>query len=202
MKLRHKRLAIVVTSVVGLTLAGLFVLNAFRSNLVFFYSPTEVLQGKAPVNQPLRIGGLVAEGSVKKDGTKVEFVVTDLSSKITVRYHGILPDLFREGQGVVAQGRVVAGDQFLADEVLAKHDENYMPPEVAAILGHPAKGKIAAPVAPEQSVVQSFPKSTTSHTPLHADAAITDQWPLTTYPQKLWITLCKIHRSRAARTGL
>jgi len=139
MKLRHKRLAIVVMSVAGLTLAGLFVLNAFRSNLVFFYSPTEVLQGKAPVNQRLRIGGLVVKGSVKKDGTKVEFVVTDLSSKITVRYQGILPDLFREGQGVVAQGRLAAGDEFVADEVLAKHDENYMPPEVAAALGHPVK---------------------------------------------------------------
>ncbi len=139
MKLRHKRLAIVVTSVVGLTVAGLFVLNAFRSNLVFFYSPTEVLEGKAPVDQRLRIGGLVVKGSVKKDGTKVQFVVTDLTSKVTVRYQGILPDLFREGQGVVAQGRLVAGDEFLADEVLAKHDENYMPPEVAATLGHPAQ---------------------------------------------------------------
>jgi cytochrome c-type biogenesis protein CcmE len=139
MKLRHKRLAIVVAGVVGLTVAGLFVLNAFRSNLVFFYSPTEVLEGKAPANQRLRIGGLVVKGSVKKEGTKVQFVVTDLTSKVTVRYQGILPDLFREGQGVVAQGRLVAGDEFLADEVLAKHDENYMPPEVAATLGRPVK---------------------------------------------------------------
>lgn len=139
MKQRHKRLAVVIAGVVGLTVAGLFVLNAFRSNLVFFYSPTEVLEGKAPVNQRLRIGGLVVKGSVKKDGTKVQFVVTDLTSKVTVRYQGILPDLFREGQGVVAQGRLVGGDEFLADEVLAKHDENYMPPEVAETLGHPAK---------------------------------------------------------------
>ena len=139
MKLRHKRLAIVVTSVLGLTVAGLFVLNAFRSNLVFFYSPTEVLEGKAPVDQRLRIGGLVVKGSVKKEGTNVQFVVTDLTSKVKVRYQGVLPDLFREGQGVVAQGRLVAGDEFLADEVLAKHDENYMPPEVAATLGHPAE---------------------------------------------------------------
>jgi cytochrome c-type biogenesis protein CcmE len=139
MKPRHKRLTVIVVGVVGLTVAALFILNAFRSNLVFFYSPTEVAEGKAPPNKRFRIGGLVEQGSVKKDGTRVQFVVTDLNAKITVRYEGILPDLFREGQGVVAQGQLVAANQFMADEVLAKHDENYMPPEVADALGKSAK---------------------------------------------------------------
>lgn len=139
MKPRHKRLTVIVIGVVGLTVAALFVLNAFRSNLVFFYSPTEVAEGKVPPKQRFRIGGLVEQGSVKKDGTQVQFVVTDLNAKITVRYEGILPDLFREGQGVVAQGQLVAANQFMADEVLAKHDENYMPPEVADALGKPGK---------------------------------------------------------------
>ncbi|MEE9561416.1 MAG: cytochrome c maturation protein CcmE [Acidiferrobacterales bacterium] len=134
MKARHKRLAIIVVSVVGLTITALFVLNAFRSNLVFFYSPTEVLEGKAPLDRRFRIGGLVEQGSVRKKGTQVEFIVTDLNTRIAVHFNGILPDLFREGQGVVAQGRVTADQRFIADEVLAKHDENYMPPEVADAL--------------------------------------------------------------------
>ncbi len=133
MKARHKRLAIIVTGVVGLSVAALFVLNAFRSNLVYFYSPTEILEGKAPVNKTFRIGGLVEKGSVRRsgDGLKVDFIVTDLSKRIPVHYEGVLPDLFREGQGVVAQGRLDADNRFLAKEVLAKHDEKYMPPEAA-----------------------------------------------------------------------
>lgn len=138
MKTRHKRLAIIVTGVVGLTVAGLFVLNAFRSNLVFFYSPTELLEGKVhvPPDRPVRIGGLVEKGSVKRspDGLKVDFVVTDLNKQLPVHYQGILPDLFREGQGVVVQGRLQDGKRFLASEVLAKHDEKYMPPEAAQAL--------------------------------------------------------------------
>src|SRR5581483_4008324 len=120
----------------GLTVAALFVLNAFRSNLVFFYSPTEVLDGKAPLDRPIRIGGLVEKGSVKRsaDGLKVDFIVTDLNKRLPVHYEGALPDLFREGQGVVAQGRLASGQQFVAKEVLAKHDENYMPPEAAKAL--------------------------------------------------------------------
>lgn len=137
MKPRHKRLLVVVASVAGLTVAALFVLNAFRSNLVFFYSPTEVLEGKAPEDRRFRLGGLVEQGSVRREGTKVDFVVTDLRTRISIHYEGILPDLFREGQGIVAQGRLVAKNRFVADEVLAKHDENYMPPEVAEALGHP-----------------------------------------------------------------
>ncbi|MBI5783428.1 MAG: cytochrome c maturation protein CcmE [Gammaproteobacteria bacterium] len=145
MKTRHKRLAIIVSGVVGLTVAGLFVLNAFRSNLVFFYSPTEVLEGKVTVaaGKTIRIGGLVEQGSVKRspDGLKVDFIVTDLNKKLPVHYEGILPDLFREGQGVVTQGRLQDGNRFVASEVLAKHDEKYMPPEAAQAL----KGGTFAP---------------------------------------------------------
>jgi len=135
MKPRHKRLALIATGVIGLSVAALFVANAFRSNLVFFYSPTEVYTGKAPADRMFRIGGMVEKGSVKRspDGLKVEFVVTDFNQRLTVRYQGLLPDLFREGQGVVAQGRLQER-VFLAREVLAKHDENYMPPEAAKAL--------------------------------------------------------------------
>jgi cytochrome c-type biogenesis protein CcmE len=136
MRPRHKRLAIVVIGVVGIGVAALFILNAFRSNLVYFYSPTEVYQGKAPASDLFRIGGLVEKGSVKKssDGLKVDFIVTDLNKAIAVHYEGVLPDLFREGQGVVAQGRLDGEQRFRAREVLAKHDEKYMPPEAAKAL--------------------------------------------------------------------
>ena len=135
MKPRHKRLALIATGVVGLSVAALFVANAFRSNLVFFYSPTEVFSGKAPADRQFRIGGMVEQGSVKRspDGLKVEFVVTDLNQRLVVQYQGLLPDLFREGQGIVAQGRLQERT-FVAREVLAKHDENYMPPEAAKAL--------------------------------------------------------------------
>ncbi len=148
MKPRHKRLAIIVSGVVGLTLASLFVLNAFRSNLVFFYSPTEVLEGKAPVDRVFRIGGMVEKNSVQKspDGLKVDFIVTDTNKRLPVHFEGILPDLFREGQGIVAQGKLEGG-RFLAREVLAKHDENYMPPEAAKAMqgGSFAAGKDKRP---------------------------------------------------------
>jgi cytochrome c-type biogenesis protein CcmE len=136
MKTRHKRLILIVVGVLGLTVGGLFVLNAFRSNLVYFYSPTEVLEGKAPRDQTIRIGGMVEKGSVKRAGDSllVQFVVTDMNKTIPVRYEGILPDLFRDGQGVVTLGRLGADGTFMAREVLAKHDENYMPPEAAAAM--------------------------------------------------------------------
>ncbi|MEW6330737.1 MAG: cytochrome c maturation protein CcmE [Pseudomonadota bacterium] len=138
MKTRHKRLAIIVSGVVGLTVATLLVLNAFNKNLVFFHSPTEILEGKVSIapGQTIRIGGLVEQGSVKRsaDGLKVDFVITDLNKKLPVHYEGLLPDLFREGQGVVAQGRLQDGNRFMASEVLAKHDEKYMPPEAAQAL--------------------------------------------------------------------
>jgi cytochrome c-type biogenesis protein CcmE len=135
MKPRHKRLVFIVVGVVGLSAAGLFVANAFRSNLVYFFSPTEILEGKAPSDKLFRIGGLVEKGSVKRsaDGLKVDFVITDMNKSVPVHYEGILPDLFREGQGVVAQGKLDNG-RFQAREVLAKHDEKYMPPEAAKAL--------------------------------------------------------------------
>jgi cytochrome c-type biogenesis protein CcmE len=136
MKPRHKKMILIIGGVAVLTVAGLLVLNSFRSNLVFFFSPTEVLEGKAPTQGVLRVGGLVEKGTLKKipDSLKVEFTVTDLKERITVRYDGILPDLFREGQGVIAQGRLQPDKVFVADQVLAKHDEKYMPPEVAKAL--------------------------------------------------------------------
>jgi cytochrome c-type biogenesis protein CcmE len=138
MKKRHKKLIAIVSGVAILVVAGLLVLNAFRSNIVFFFSPSEILEGKAPTQGVLRVGGLVEKGSVKKipDTLKVEFTVTDLAQRITVRYEGILPDLFRDGQGVIAQGKLLPDGIFAADQVLAKHDENYMPPEVAKTLKH------------------------------------------------------------------
>jgi cytochrome c-type biogenesis protein CcmE len=134
MKPRHKRLALVVGGVAVLGVAATLVLSAFKENLVFFYSPTDVVEGKAPQGRSFRIGGLVQPGSIKRqeDGVTVGFVVTDTAKLIPVRYKGILPDLFKEGKGVVAQGKLAADGIFVADEVLAKHDENYMPPEAQA----------------------------------------------------------------------
>ena len=136
MKARHKRLALVLGGVAVLGVAATLVLSAFNDNLVFFYSPTDVMQGKAPQGKGFRIGGLVEVGSVKRqpDGVTVGFVVTDTAKGIPVRFKGILPDLFKEGKGVVAQGKLGADGLFMADEVLAKHDENYMPPEAKAAL--------------------------------------------------------------------
>ena len=133
MKPRHKRLAIlgIVLCAVGVVVA--LVLNAFQSNLVFFYSPSQVAAKEAPSARTFRIGGLVEGGSLKVDGTKVQFIITDMAQKVPVRYEGILPDLFKEGKGVVAQGQLHDG-VFVAREVLAKHDENYMPPEAAEAL--------------------------------------------------------------------
>lgn len=134
MKPRHKKLAWVLVGLTGIAVAGALVLNAFQSNLVFFYTPTEVLAGQAPVNRAFRMGGLVEQNSVKREGLKVSFVVTDLHQRIGVMYEGLLPDLFREGQGVVVQGRLDGDRGFRAQQVLAKHDEKYMPPEVADAL--------------------------------------------------------------------
>ncbi len=137
MKTRHKRLMLIIGALAALGVAASLVLNAFRNNLVFYYTPTQVANGDAPHSGTFRVGGLVEKGSVHKEGLKVSFVVTDLNKKLTINYEGILPDLFREGQGVVAQGKLGSTDLFVAHQVLAKHDENYMPPEVAASL----KGK-------------------------------------------------------------
>ena len=133
MKPRHKRIAIITAGLGVLALASALVLNAFRSNLVFFFSPTQVMANEAPQGRAFRIGGLVETGSVKRadDGLTVHFRVTDTAQTIPVVFTGILPDLFKEGKGVVAQGRLGADGVFAATEVLAKHDENYMPPDAA-----------------------------------------------------------------------
>ena len=139
MKARHKRLGFILVGLVVLGLATTLVLKALDSNLSYFFSPTEVVQNKAPENHVFRLGGLVAAGSVQRgEELTVRFVVTDNANNIDVAYTGILPDLFKEGQGVIAQGRMGPSGVFIADEVLAKHDENYMPPVVAEALekGH------------------------------------------------------------------
>ena len=133
MKPRHKRLALIVTGLAVLGAAAALILNAFQSNLVFFFTPSQVAAHEAPQGRSFRIGGLVQQGSVLRqaDGISVRFVVTDTAQSIPVVYTGILPDLFKEGKGVVAQGQLGADGVFRAKEVLAKHDENYMPPEAA-----------------------------------------------------------------------
>lgn len=151
MKTRHKRLAIAAGALVVLGAAAALVLNAFNSNLVFFYSPTQVASQEAPTGRTFRLGGLVVAGTVKRDGVKVSFMVTDTVKTIPVQFEGILPDLFKEGKGVVAQGQLNNG-VFEAKEVLAKHDENYMPPEAAEALKRAgeSKGPMANTLVMEQ----------------------------------------------------
>ena len=136
MKARHKRFGLVIVGLGALGLATYLVLAALEGNLSYFFSPTEVTAGKAPRDHIFRLGGLVEAGSVQREEGEltVRFVVTDMAEQVTVAYSGILPDLFAEGQGVIAQGRMGPDNVFVADEVLAKHDETYMPPEVAAAL--------------------------------------------------------------------
>ncbi len=136
MKRKHRRLVFVAAGMVALGGAAALVLTAFDDSLVFFYSPSELAAKDFPEGRRLRIGGLVEEGSLERlgDGLTVTFRVTDLSTALAVTYTGVLPDLFREGQGVVAEGVATAGGVFRADSILAKHDENYMPPEVAEAL--------------------------------------------------------------------
>ena len=131
MKPRHKRLAAIAFGLAALGIATALVLSAFEKNLVFFFTPSQVAQKEAPQGRTFRIGGMVETGSVKREGIEVRFVVTDTAKSIPVVYSGALPDLFREGKGVVAQGQLGADGVFRAREVLAKHDENYMPPEAA-----------------------------------------------------------------------
>jgi len=133
---RKKRLYLIAAMVVGIAIATGLALKAFNQNLMFFFSPSEVAAGKAPQGQRFRIGGMVVKGSVHRDpeSLAVTFDLTDYKHTVTVSYTGILPDLFREGQGIVAHGTINGQGQFVADEVLAKHDENYMPPEVAQMM--------------------------------------------------------------------
>ena len=129
MKPRHKRAAIIVGGLAAVGIAAALVLNALNSNIALYVTPSEVAAGKAPQGQAFRIGGMVKEGSLKRDSLAVNFVITDTAKDIPVAYTGILPDLFKEGKGAVIQGRLNPDGQFKATEVLAKHDENYMPPE-------------------------------------------------------------------------
>jgi cytochrome c-type biogenesis protein CcmE len=142
---KRRRLYVVLLGLSTLTLAAALVLMAFEDNIVFFYSPTDLATKKPPPNQRIRVGGIVVANSVtrKADGVTMEFRLTDIDNSINVSYRGILPDLFREGQGIVASGKLVSVGVFVADEVLAKHDENYMPAEVADALkksGHWREG--------------------------------------------------------------
>jgi len=151
---RQKRFAFVGLGLVVLGVATALVLNAFQSNLVFFFTPTQVANGEAPKGRSFRIGGMVEEGSIARDGDglTVRFVVTDTAKSVPVAYKGILPDLFKEGKGAVAQGQLGSDGTFVASEVLAKHDENYMPPEAAEAL---AKAKASGAQSSNTMVIQS-----------------------------------------------
>ena len=150
---RQKRFAFIGLGLVVLGVATVLVLNAFQSNLVFFFTPTQVANGEVPKGRSFRIGGMVEDGSLKResDGLTVHFVVTDLAKRVPVTYKGILPDLFKEGKGAVAQGQLNGDGTFVASEVLAKHDENYMPPEAAEAL---AKAKASGAQSSSTLVVQ------------------------------------------------
>ena len=143
MKPRHRRLALIAAGLGAIAIAAALVLNAFRSNLVFFFSPSQIAAGEAPRDRAFRVGGMVETGSVKRqaDGVTVQFVVTDTAKSVPVVYKGILPDLFREGKGVVAEGRLGTDGVFRAEQVLAKHDDNYMPPEAAHALEQAQKAQ-------------------------------------------------------------
>ena len=146
MKRRHKRITFIVVGLAGLSIAAFLVANAFRNNLVFFFSPTQVAAKEAPINRTFRVGGLVQEGTLKRDpdGLTVRFTVTDTAQSIPVVYKGILHDLFKEGRGCVAQGKIGADGVFRADQVLAKHDENYMPPEAGQAIDKAKHAREAA----------------------------------------------------------
>lgn len=147
MTARQKRLSLIAAGLAALGLAAWFVLSAFQKNLVFFFTPTQVMSGEAPRERSFRIGGMVETGSLQRqpDGLTVRFIVTDNAQRMPVLYRGMLPDLFKEGKGVVAQGKLGEHGLFVADEVLAKHDENYMPPEAAQALqqGAASSGNVA-----------------------------------------------------------
>ena len=146
MKRRHKRIAFIFMGLAGLGVAAYLVANAFRNNLVFFFSPTQVAAKEAPIDRTFRVGGLVQEGTLKRDsdGLTVRFTVTDTAANVPVVYKGILPDLFKEGRGCVAQGKIGADGVFQAEQVLAKHDENYMPPEAGQAIDKAKHAREAA----------------------------------------------------------
>ncbi|HJS21341.1 MAG TPA: cytochrome c maturation protein CcmE [Steroidobacteraceae bacterium] len=133
---RRKRLFVVLGILAGVSVAAVLVFQSFRENMMLFYDPSQVVAGEPPSGRAFRLGGMVTDGSVQRHpgSLEVRFVVTDFRHSVPVSYTGVLPDLFREGQGIIAHGRLAPGGLFVADEVLAKHDENYMPPEVAESL--------------------------------------------------------------------
>ena len=161
MKARHRRFMWIALGLCVIAVAVTLVLRAFNSNMVFFFTPSEVAENKAPADRTFRIGGLVTAGSVKRqsDGLTVTFAVTDMAKTIPVSYTGILPDLFKEGKGVVAQGKLGQDGVFRAAEVLAKHDENYMPPEAAEALKRAGKPIDGAMFAGQKPVTTQAPKS-------------------------------------------
>ena len=146
MSKRGKRFLVIAVGVVLLALIVALVLNAFKSNLVFFFTPTQIAQGQAPKGQAFRVGGMVKEGSLKHVDLSHEFVVTDNERDVQVIYKGLLPDLFKEAKGVVAQGAMGVDGVFVASQVLAKHDENYMPPEAKAAMDQAALRRAAQSV--------------------------------------------------------
>ena len=158
---RQKRMVTVVAIVAGVGIATAFALKAFNQNLLYYYSPTQVHAGEAPASRSIRVGGLVENGSLaRKPGSmEVTFVLTDYAQKVPVSYTGVLPDLFREGQGVIARGRM-DGNRFVAEEVLAKHDENYMPPEVADSLKPHMDAANSATGVPAAAAATPAPGST------------------------------------------
>ncbi|MBV1961444.1 MAG: cytochrome c maturation protein CcmE [Immundisolibacteraceae bacterium] len=161
MKKRHRTLLTVIFGLAGLAAVAALVLNAFSSNLVYFRSPTDVAEGEVNQANSFRLGGMVREGSIQRqpDTLKVSFVVTDYNHDVKVHYDGVLPDLFREGQGVVTEGAMDQNGLFTAHTVLAKHDENYMPPEVADALEKAGKTASGEPLAPNMPAIKEALKS-------------------------------------------
>jgi cytochrome c-type biogenesis protein CcmE len=152
MKRRHKRIGFIVAGLVALGIAAALVLSAFQNNLVFFFSPSQVAAKEAPINKTFRVGGLVEKDTLKRDndGLTVRFTLTDTARSIPVIYKGILPDLFKEGKGCVAQGRIGTDGVFYADQVLAKHDENYMPPQAGQAIDNAKHEREAARTVVDQ----------------------------------------------------
>jgi cytochrome c-type biogenesis protein CcmE len=148
MTARQRRMVLVGLILLGVAGAVTFALTAFKENMLYFYTPSDLTAGKAPQNRSFRLGGMVTEGSFKREpgSLTAQFVLTDYANNVTVSYTGVLPDLFREGQGIVARGRLTDDGQFVAEEVLAKHDENYMPPDVAEALAKQGDKRVTKPI--------------------------------------------------------
>jgi cytochrome c-type biogenesis protein CcmE len=170
---RRRRLILVLGIVVGVSIAGTLALSAFRRNVTFFFDPTQVAAGQVPTGERFRLGGMVTQGSLHRaaGSLEVRFVVTDFSHEVPVSYTGVLPDLFREGAGVVAHGRLGGDGTFVADEVLAKHDEKYMPPEVARSLKRRHGDSRAEPVGPATAGSAEGAAGAPQGAPTHAAAA-------------------------------